>query len=123
MVCPLCPSAGFLGGIIGGYLGVNPPKSVGGRYLSILTTANLVSLTVFALKTLANISMCGSGGFTLFNVGLVVAKTLMMGIVYSIAVNHLLNRYVFLEQIKAPIQNEQPSCCCSETKQLTTAHS
>ncbi|WP_068468496.1 hypothetical protein [Candidatus Protochlamydia phocaeensis] len=122
MICPLCPSAGFIGGIIGGYLGVNPPQSVGGRYLSILATANLVSLTVIALKALANISMCNGPLLTLTNISIVLAKTLVMGVAYSIAVNYLLNRFVFntraavLPQVVSapPPQREAstPSGCC-----------
>lgn len=113
MVCPLCPSAGFLGGVIGGYFGIKSPHSFGGRCLSILTTASLVSLTVIALKKMFNISPCYGMGFTPASIAVVVVQTLVLGIVYSIGVNYLLNRFVFNQPQQQQLQPENHhECCC-----------
>lgn len=106
MICPVCPAAGLIGGGIGGYFGISPPKQKEGRILSALITANLITVTIIALKVLFNISLCAGGQLTLANVALVVGKTLIMGVIYSIGVNYLLNRYMF------PEQPSKPSCCC-----------
>lgn len=95
MACPLCPAAGWLGGWFGGYFGICPPKNSGGRILSSVITANLISITVLVSKSLFHLSLCTGEGFTLGNISLIVTKTLLLGLVYSIGVNYLLNRYVF----------------------------
>ncbi|CUI17717.1 conserved membrane protein [Candidatus Protochlamydia naegleriophila] len=117
MVCPVCPTAGFFGGLIGGYLGIHPPATFRGRCISGLATAGLVSATIVALKTIFKISLCYGTGFTLANVSVVLAKTLAMGIVYSIGVNFLLNRFIFIERTQTqtqpiqPASQECPHCC------------
>lgn len=108
MVCPACPTIGFVGGILGGYIGINPPKTVQGKCISILTTSSLVSLTVIALKVFAKITICNFAGLTPYGVGLILAKTIPMAIVYSIGVNYLLNRFVYNPPKAKP-------CCCQET--------
>lgn len=95
MVCPVCPAAGWLGGCVGGYFGISPPKFSGGRIFSAVITANLISVTIIALKALFNISLCVGGEWNLANIARVGIKTLVMGIIYSIGVNYILNRYLF----------------------------
>ena len=95
MGCPVCHVAGWFGGWVGGYLGIDPPKRPGGQLFSALITANLISITVIALKSLFNVSLCKAGASTLENIGRLSLITLATGIVYSIGVNYLLNRYVF----------------------------
>ena len=113
MACPLCPAAGWAGGWLGGFFGINPPQHQGGRLLSAAVTASLISVTVIALKAFFNISMCAGGEFTLENIVRVVIKTLVMGIIYSIGVNYLLNRLVFSTPIKQqPDLDQSPPCCC-----------
>lgn len=114
MVCPVCPTTGFFGGLIGGYLGIHSPATFKGRCISSLATAGLVSATVVALKIIFNISLCYGPGFTLVNVSAVLAKTLAMGIVYSLGVNFLLNRFVFVAAAppSVPTPIERPHCCC-----------
>jgi hypothetical protein len=123
MACPVCPAAGWLGGWFGGYFGIEPPTHPGGRELSAAITANLIAITAIALKALFNISLCAGGGFTLKNILLVGAKGIILGVIYSIGVNYLLNRYVFpsagvqqgAEEIyDKSAQNfdlEDPPCC------------
>lgn len=131
MACPICPAAGWVGGWFGGYLGIHPPEHSGGRILSAVVTANLISITVIALKAIFNISLCQGGGFTLENFIRVGIKALIMGIIYSIGVNYLLNRYVFphlpakaeesLSVISDSLANEEVeeplSCCCQDKKE------
>lgn len=92
---PILP-ASYLGGWLGTYFfGVNPPTHPGGQELSIVLTAELVAITVIALKALFNISLCMGGGFTLNNVAHAGVKVFIMGMIYSIGINYLLKRYVF----------------------------
>ena len=79
MGCPGCIATGWLGGWIGGYLGIQPPERPGARALSALLTANLITITVIALKVFFDISLCAGGGFTLGNVARVGIKTLGHG--------------------------------------------
>lgn len=118
MVCPVCPTAGWFGGFLGSYLGVNPPPHTKGRMISAFITANLICITVIALKKIFTISLCVGGDFTLANFIRVMIKTLLMGIIYSIAVNYLLNKYVFyqntqelLASVVATKKEEEKSCC------------
>lgn len=114
MVCPVCPTAGFFGGLIGGYLGIDPPATFKGRCISGLATAGLVSATIVALKKIFNISLCYGTGFTVDNVSVILAKTLTIGLIYSIGVNYILNRFAFVNTNPQPIStlSEHPSCCC-----------
>jgi len=109
MACPICPTAGFFGGIIGGYIGVNPPVTFGGKCLSAWTTANLVALTVIGLKVFGNIAICEGLGCSLKGLSLIFAKTMVLGIIYSIGVNYLLNRFVYGQP--APKEEVLPPCC------------
>ena len=117
MICPVCPTAGWFGGWIGGYFGIDPPPHTKGRIISAIITASLVTITVVALKYVFNISLCVGGEFTPANVLRVGIKTLLLGIVYSIATNYLLNRYVFPAEKAEPAplemaQKEGGECCC-----------
>lgn len=119
MACPVCPAAGWLGGWVGGYFGIEPPSHPGGRILSAVITANLIAITAIALKALFNISLCtGSGTFTLENILLVGAKGLIMGVIYSIGVNYLLNRYVFPSEGQ---QDNDEVCNNSANSKLKTS--
>ena len=127
--------SGAFGGWIGGYFGIHPPKHTSGKILSAFITVNLVILTQISLKKMFNISLCAGGGLTIGNVIRVVVKTLLMGIIYSMAVNYLLGRYVFREppelamaELEQPVElkqaefkqpaeknqpkDDQPHCCC-----------
>lgn len=123
MACPVCPAAGWVGGLLGGYFGINPPPADrGGRIFSAAITASLMSTTIIALKIFFNISLCIGGEFHLKNFARVVTQTLLLGIIYSIGVNWLLNRYVFLPLTTdthktASIPETEPPSCCSHKKQ------
>lgn len=114
MVCPVCPATGWVGGWIGGYLGINPPQHIRGRLISACITATLITITVIALKLLFNISLCEGGWFTFENIVKVGIKTMAMGIVYSIFVNYLLNRFVFPQ--KTFSEDPVPPCCQKKNK-------
>jgi hypothetical protein len=104
MICPVCPAAGWVGGSIGGYVGVNPPQDAKGRIVSACITGTLITITIVALKLLFNISLCEGGWFTLKNIAIVGIETFVMGVIYSIVVNGLLNRFVYPPK-------ELPACC------------
>ena len=105
-----------------------PPQHPGGRLLSAVITANLITITVIALKAFFNISLCVGGAFTLQNIVRVGIKTLILGIIYSIGVNYLLNRYVFYRsEIEQDIDlstddtifdEEKAIPCCCKRKQM-----
>gem|GEM_PF-5239867 len=97
MTCPLCPTAGWLGGLCGGYFGVQPPPHFKGRLLSAFITASLTLITIIALKVFCGISFCRGGQFTLANILRVGFQTLILGMIYSIGINSLLNKYVFVK--------------------------
>ena len=122
MACPVCPAAGWLGGWLGGYFGIHPPQHSGGRMFSAVITANLISITVIALKVFFDISLCAGGEFTLGNMLRVGIKTLILGIIYSIGVNYILDRYIFPshseneQNFDSPAEHhpvdKTPPCCC-----------
>jgi hypothetical protein len=123
MVCPTCILSSFLGGWVGGYFGINPPKHKIGKVFSALITANFVGLTMVVLSTL-NISICGQKGI-IEKVLRVTTFTFIMGTIYSIGVNYLLGRYVFppstekIEIDKDPEKQQQdqlPPCCRLKNK-------
>lgn len=124
MACPVCPAAGWAGGWIGGYFGINTPQHPGGELFSALITANLISITVIALKSLLGISLCKGGTFTFENIGRVGIITMPLGILYSIGVNFILNNYVFPaedptcetspEEEILNAEEEVPPCCCKK---------
>ncbi len=111
VVCPVCPTAGALGGYLGGYFGINPPERPELRVMSALITTSMTVITVVALRCLFGISICdGNGDFSLRNIAQVGTMTLLLGIIYSIAVNYLL-RQLFPESSQNEAQNES-SCPC-----------
>ena len=109
MLCPVCPTAGFAGGWIGSYFGINPPETTNGKILSGVLTASSVLITIIALKVIFNITFCVGGTFTLENMFRVGVPALILGIIYSIAVNCLLDRLIYHPPI--PKQEEKKSCC------------
>ena len=104
MMCPACPAAGFLGGAVGSFIGVKSPSSLKGKVLSTAITASLVSLTIIGLKVFAKISVCEGLGLSFRGMKQALFKTLIMGAVYSLGVNYLLNRFLYTKP-------EAPSCC------------
>lgn len=126
MACPVCPAAGWLGGWVGGYFGIKPPTHSGGRELSAALTASLIAITAIALKALFNISLCAGGGLTLKGILLASSIGLVMGMIYSIGINYLLNRHVFPSQdqqepdetCEKPKQDLDPPCCCKHKEKV-----
>jgi hypothetical protein len=104
-MCVFCTVAAWGGGAIGSYFGISPPEQKEGKILSALITANLTAITVIALKVLFNVSPCRGGQLTLANLARVGGQMLIIGVIYAIGVNYLLNRYVF------PKQPSVPACC------------
>jgi hypothetical protein len=121
-MCFVCPLVGFLGGWVGSSIGIDPPKHTAGKIFSLLITGSLVSITFIALKRIFDIPICGGGGFTLGNIIRVGMKGIICGIIYSIGVNYILGRYVFLPHSKEKQdgdilqddsqQDKTPACCC-----------
>lgn len=114
MVCPAC-AVGLAGGWLGGYVGIRPPSQTEGRIFSTAVTTSLVSITIIALKTLFNTSLCIGGKSYLENIIRVASVTFLLGIIYSIGVNYLLNRYFF-----SPPPRQEESPCCRKQNSSTT---
>jgi len=123
MVCPVCPAAGLVGGYVGGYFGIDSPKSTELNIASAAITAGLIVITIVALRCIFGISLCdGRGDFSLRNIVQVGLITIVIGIIYSIVVNYLINLW-FSEpsfdlappQIEAqPLIPAPRPCCCRE---------
>ncbi len=111
MVCPICPAAGWCGAWIGGYMGINTSEKPGAKIVSALITANLMAVTILFLKSYYNVSICGGGSIPerILRAGLI---SLVLGIIYSIGVNVLLNRFVFNDT--APNGNHAGGSCCNQ---------
>jgi hypothetical protein len=122
MVCPICPAVACLGGWMVGYFGIRSPEYSGGRLLCAAVSANLMGITVIALKVLFGISLCSGGAWTLGNIVRVGAKTAVMGMIYLIGVNHFLNSYVSphpggslqAASLNVLSKEKETSCCCKE---------
>lgn len=106
MGCPICTSAGWIGGWIGGYFGIHPPEYPGGKILSALITANLTTITVIALKSFFNFSLHVGRDLSKMNIAIVLLKTILIGSTYSVAVNYILNRWVYPKPIAEPEKDQ-----------------
>lgn len=119
MVCPVCPTAGWFGGYVGGFFGINAPKQVKERVFSAFITASMICISMVALKTFCGISFCdGNGDFTFRNITQAGGLALLMGIVYSMVVNFLLQQFACNDQPSPPPPPPKPEevippCCCS----------
>jgi hypothetical protein len=116
-MCGLCSGAGFIGGYIGGYFGINPPASRSGRFASAVITSVITAVNVIALKRIFGQSICnGQGTFTAANLARTGAITLVLGIVYSIAVNYIISRYNNSPPPQSPpaASTAKKPCCCSK---------
>jgi hypothetical protein len=118
MVCPVCPAVGMFGGYLGGYFGITIPERPELRVMSALITAGMIGITVVAIRSMFGIAICdGNGNFSLRNITQVGVISLLMGIIYSLAVNYLLN-LLFSEPAKneapLPSQIEAPRPCCCQ---------
>ena len=110
MVCPICPTAGFFGGLLGSFIGVKTPSSFKGRCLSMAATGSLVTITLVAVKIFFNFSLCAGKEMNLVNAGILLVKTLAIGVIYAIGVNYLVNRF-FEQPPQAPEIPQVRSCC------------
>ncbi len=109
MVCPACPTIAVAGGAISGYFGFDREDL---RATSVVVTSCMVAATVIALRLLFGISVCdGNGDFSLRNIAQVGAISLVLGIIYAVGVNILLNKLVPPPQVSS---TKKPCCCTGE---------
>lgn len=105
MICPACPVIAMTGSAISAYFGFDRKDL---RPYAVAATTVLTGVTVVALRILLGISICdGNGDFSPRNFVQVGAISIVLGIVYTVAIQYLLNRYV-------PPQQPEPakrSCC------------
>ncbi|MFI0434926.1 MAG: hypothetical protein ACH350_04255 [Parachlamydiaceae bacterium] len=117
MACPVCPTAGFVGGWIGGYIGVKESENIGVKRLNTACSAILTSITIIGLKALFNLSLCIDGKFNWNNFIQVGLQALVIGVIYSIGVNYILNHSLFfdLKKNEGEINTRSSPCCCSKS--------
>ena len=107
----LCPLM-FAGPLVGSYLGkyckdfaIDKNQPFGVKALSMGLTVSLNILTVLAAKYIFKVSMCGPRGFSLIRVVVIISCSLVVGLIYNLGVNYILNRCFPLPQRRGP------SCC------------
>ena len=114
MLCPVCPPAGFVGGLLGSYFGIHPPKETKGKVISGLVTAAFTLISVIALKIIFNVSLCVGGTFTLRNFIRVTVIVFPFGVLYAIIVNYALINlfgYAPAEQKQREDKQSTHNCC------------
>jgi hypothetical protein len=111
MVCPICPTAGFFGGLLGSYIGIKTPSSFEGRCLSMVATGSLVTITLVAVKIFFNLSLCAGKEMNLANAVILLAKTLAIGVIYAIGVNYLINRFFEGPPPSPEVPQVRRPCC------------
>jgi len=100
MACPACPAIAMAGGAVSAYFGFEREDL---RTTTIVITTCLTVVTAIALKVLLGVSICdGNGNFSLRNIAQVGAISLVLGIIYTVGVNFILNRLV---------PPPKPCCC------------
>jgi hypothetical protein len=109
-MCPVCPTTSFLGGWVGGFVGVYPPKKMSGRIISAVISATLTTVTLLGIKAHFKLS-CRSGPLVR-NVAILTSSAFALGVIYSIGVNFLLNRLVYKESNKVSNQCSKEKKCC-----------
>ncbi|MCE5294820.1 MAG: hypothetical protein LLF94_09455 [Chlamydiales bacterium] len=115
MSCPVCPTVGILGGILGGYIGVNPPANKTHRVLSAFIASTAVLVTVVALRHFTGLTLCdGLGNFSARNIAQVMSIGLVLGVIYSIGINALYNRFIAAptDAPPSPPPTVPPHSCC-----------
>ncbi|MBA3722891.1 MAG: hypothetical protein H0W88_10895 [Parachlamydiaceae bacterium] len=94
MVCPVCPASSLMGGVIGSYFfGINPPESKCLKVVSVILTGTATTLTTLAIIVFGKVSLCQKN-YTLPRISMIIAGAVVVGTIYSIAINFLLNKYV-----------------------------
>ena len=137
-ICPGCvigPACGsFFGawlvskGYTSGYY-LETPKRTGTKILSFVLTSNYTVMTTLAIKTLFHVSFCGPA-FTLKRAIVILLGATAVGILYTLPINYLLNRFVDPRPLPPPQplqkKEDQPKeetssgdpkpspCCCSK---------
>lgn len=117
MVCPVCPVVAATGGGIAGFFGIDRPDL---QVASTVITTVLTVTTTVALKFFLNISICdGNGDFSPRNILQVGLISFVIGTIYSVAVNFLLDCMFPLpqEEILECEPTSNSPCCCNKKNQ------
>jgi hypothetical protein len=95
--------------MIGSAFGISPPESVKGKVISLAISGSLTMITASALKIFYHFSFCDGGYYTLKTFIRVAVVLFVIGNIYSLGVNYLLNKYVY---VPSP---EKKDCCHTKT--------
>jgi hypothetical protein len=105
MFCPLCPSVAALGGFLGTYVGIRQPESKEGKIFCATISTVLTAVAVIVLKVFRGFSLCGNQAITTSSLVILLSKTIIIGIIFSVVVNILYNRF--------SVNNVNKECCCT----------
>ncbi len=112
-MCPMCVVVGWVGGLAGGYFGINPPESLVGRRVSAGLIGTLTTLTFIFLKVKYNMPLCIDGKFNINNIVWIISRTAPLGVIYSIGINYILKRTLFFTEKKEESEEIKKPCCCA----------
>jgi hypothetical protein len=93
---------------------IKVPEHRSAWWVSKITTSSLMILTIVALKTLFNFSICQGGGLNLKTFILLSTVSIPLGRIYSIGVNYLLGRFIY--KPICPVSGNSPCCCANSSK-------
>lgn len=112
-MCPGC----FVSPLVGSFLGnlfdsvkLHPNRPLRFKILSITSSCSLTFLTMYAIKKIFKISYCGANGLSIGRIFAVGLASAAVGLIYSFAINYLLNKYFPLPSSACP-KNKGKSCC------------
>jgi hypothetical protein len=113
-MCLLCPAIGLASGAVGGFLGFKVPQTTKGKILGAVLTSVATALTAIAIKAIFKVSLCGGGtGLSLARVAIALATTIPIALIYGVAFNYLVARFVekhFIPKPKNPLPNPNTDC-------------
>lgn len=112
-MCWGCFASPLIGSVLGNSFhsfALYKERSLRFKFASIGISSGLTFLTALAIKTFFNISFCGNEGFVLSRAIVIAAASAIVGLVYSLGVNYILNRQFPIGQ-RSPTRVE---ACCSD---------
>jgi len=115
-MCLGCVWFPILGSCIGGSLALNPKAPAPVKMMSMVSTSILTLKTVSLAKARLGISFCGTEGFQIGRAAVIILGSLLIGAIYSIGINFILNRWLSLPEENDKNNNATKPCCCSKDK-------
>lgn len=102
--------------VVGSVFGIKPPRSNNAKFINLLGSLSFTAITSLALKVLLGISVLGNHGFSLEGITSMMLWITPMTIIYSVAINLLLNRF-WSEK-----NSQVKSCSCCDHSSFRSLH-